>query len=102
GLVTSTWSLLKEREARRRAVASEKQAQTAARRSQQVAEFLKKMLAGVSPSVALGRDTAMLREIADKTGQSISADLKDQPEVEIELRFTLATLYFDLDLWKEG
>src|SRR5439155_3873906 len=64
--------------------------------------FLKTMLEGVNPSVALGRDTTMLREIADKMAQRISTDLKDQPEVEIELRLTLAWLYLDLELFKEG
>lgn len=95
GLAVSTWLMLKEGEDSRRAVKAEKKAQTEA-------DFLKKMLESVSPSVALGRDTAMLREIADKTAERITTDLKDQPEVEIELRFTLARLYVDLELPKKA
>src|SRR5439155_10141287 len=44
------------------AEANEKKAETEAVKSQQVAQFLKDMLSGVSPEVALGRDTSLLRE----------------------------------------
>ena len=69
---------------------------TQAARSEQVAQFLKDMLQGVGPSVALGRDTTMLREIVDKTAKRIGTDLKDQPDVEIEMRATLAQVYEQL------
>jgi eukaryotic-like serine/threonine-protein kinase len=36
-----------------------------------VAQFLKEMLAGVGPSVALGRDTTMLREILDTAAKRV-------------------------------
>lgn len=45
------------------------------------------MLKGVRPSVALGRDTTMLREILDKTAERVGQDLQDQPEVEAETLF---------------
>jgi serine/threonine protein kinase/tetratricopeptide (TPR) repeat protein len=90
GLSLAAWQFVERSRAYCRAV-------TEAVKSQRVADLLKKMLEGVKPAVALGRDTTMLREIADKTAQSIGADLKDQPEVEIELRLTLAWLYLDLD-----
>src|SRR5256886_17125651 len=88
GLGMFTWEFLKERQARQRAVAAEQnqarlrqeaesarhqaeadkqKAKTEAAKSQQVAQFLKDMLKGVAPSVGLGRDTALLREILDKT-----------------------------------
>jgi serine/threonine protein kinase len=108
GLGVSTWEFVKEKAARQRAVAAEQeqarlrqQAQTEAAKSQQVAQFLKDMLTGVGPSVALGRDTTMLREIVDKIDKRIDTDLKDQPEVQIELRLTLAQVYFDLQLYKK-
>jgi serine/threonine protein kinase/tetratricopeptide (TPR) repeat protein len=93
GLVVSTWLLMKERAARQRAVVAEQKAQTAGARSQQVADFLKKMLQGVTPSKALGRDTTILREILDETAKSLSQDLTNQPEVEAELRTTLGNVY---------
>jgi eukaryotic-like serine/threonine-protein kinase len=117
GLSTSTWLFIKEKSAYNRAVAAEQQefklrsdeqklraqaqgeeakAKTAAAKSEQVAEFMKAMLNGVGPSVALGRDTTMLREILDKTAERLTKDLKDQPEVEAELRSTLGGVYLEL------
>jgi len=94
GLGISSYLYLQERQA-------QKEAQSEAVKSQQVAQFLKEMLNGVGPSVALGRDTTMLREIVDKTAERIGTDLKDQPEVEIELRFTLTQVYMDLQLYRK-
>ena len=93
GLALSTWFFFQEREARQQAVAAEQKARAEAAKSQQVAQFLKDMLKGVGPSVALGRDTTMLREILDKTADRVGNDLKDQPEVEAELRSTIGGVY---------
>ena len=93
GLALSTWFFFQERAARQQAVAAEKKAQTEAKKSQQVAQFLQNMLKGVGPSVAMGRDTAMLREILDKTSEGVGKELKDSPEVEAELRTTLGEVY---------
>jgi tetratricopeptide (TPR) repeat protein len=82
GLGVSLWSLRK--------------ANREASRSHQVAQFLQDMLKGVGPSVARGRDTTMLREILDKTAQRLDKELKNQPDVEADLRSTIATVYFDL------
>jgi serine/threonine protein kinase/Flp pilus assembly protein TadD len=106
GLGLSTWLFLREQAAHARAVAAEmvqsqlrQQAQTEARKSEQVAQFLKDMLRGVGPSVALGRDTTMLKEILDKTAERVGKDLKDQPEVEAELRGTIGDVYWALSLY---
>jgi serine/threonine protein kinase len=129
GLGISTWMYFQEKAARQRAVAAEyqanqaraseaaqrrqadearaaeaklrAQAQSEASKSQQVAEFLKRMIESVGPAVALGRDTAMLREILDKTADRIGTDLTNQPEVEMELRGTLANTYHELGMWKD-
>jgi eukaryotic-like serine/threonine-protein kinase len=110
GLGLSTWLFLKERASRQRAVsaerakdlsrqkaeANERKALTEAARSQQVAQFLKEMLESANPSIALGRDTTILREILDKAIERIGKELKDQPEVEADLRSTIANTYFGL------
>jgi hypothetical protein len=93
GLGVSSWLYLREKAARRRAVAAEKAAFTAAAKSEQVARFLADMLKSVGPSVALGRDTTMMREILDKTAERVGADLKDQPEVEAKLRAVIGNVY---------
>jgi TPR repeat protein len=54
------------------------------------------MLNGVGPSVALGRDTKLLKEILDRTAERVGKDLTNRPEVEAELRGTLGNVYYDL------
>ncbi len=61
-------------------------ARVEALKSDQVASFMTGMLEAVGPSVALGRDTTMLREILDATAARIGTDLEDQPEVEATVR----------------
>src|SRR5262245_32482238 len=109
GLGVSAWESYREREARRRAMAAEQEqtrlrlvAETKERKSEQVARFLKSMLEGVGPSVALGRDTTMLREILDRTEKRVGEDLKDQPEVEAELRNTLGEVYLALGQYQKA
>ena len=91
GLVVSTVFYLREKEARRAA-------DREAKRSQQVATFLEEMLKGVGPSVALGRDTTLMREILDKTVTRLAQDLKGQPEVQAELCNTIGEVYRALGL----
>ncbi len=71
-------------------------ARTQAARSEQVAQFLKNMIQGVSPWMAMGRDTTLLRDIVDATSQRVGNDLKGQPEVEAELRQVLGVVYRDI------
>ena len=72
----------------RQAKTNERATRTEASKSEQVARFRTDMLKGVGPSVALGRDTKMLKEILDKTAERVSKDLTNQPEVEAQLRMT--------------
>jgi serine/threonine protein kinase/Tfp pilus assembly protein PilF len=70
---------------------------TRAERGQtEVARFLKQTLMGVGPSVAHGRDTTILREILEKTATRLGKDLEKQPEVEAEIRSTIASVYLEL------
>ena len=81
------------------AVASEKKARTAAAKSAQVASFLTEMLKGVGPSVALGRDTTLLREILEQTAGRIEKEFKNQAELQAELHSVLADVYNDIGLY---
>ena len=74
-------------------------AQVEAARRAQVARFLQEMLESVRPAKALGRDTAMMREILDVTAGRVGRDLKGQPEVEMELRGTLGRTYEALGIF---
>ncbi len=107
GAAVSTWQAIRATRAEREQIklrqladANEKKAREEARRSEQIARFLKDMLNGVGPSAARGRDTTMLREILDKTTQRVDTELKDEPEAQLDLRLKLARVYFDLEDYK--
>jgi eukaryotic-like serine/threonine-protein kinase len=109
GLVLASVSLVREQAARVREAALRKEAdanaahaRTAAAKSAHVAQFMKDMLSGVGPSVALGRDTTMLREILDATARRLGIELRDQPEVAAALRETLGLVYRDLGRYAEA
>jgi len=70
-----------------------RRAATEAAKSQQVTRFLEKMLQGVGPSVAVGRDTTMLREILDSTSKEIDSGMAHQPAVEAEVCGLMGSLY---------
>ena len=100
------WAVSAERRASNReqqaqvAATSEKEqrklAEAATNKAEEIATFFTAMLEGVGPSVALGHDTKLLREILDKTSARIDRELKDQPEVEAEIRTTMGHVYRDL------
>ncbi len=73
-----------------------RRAETESVKSREVAQFLKDMLKGVQPSVALGRDQTMLREILDATAERIVKELAEQPEVQVELLNTIGFAYREL------
>jgi tetratricopeptide (TPR) repeat protein len=87
---------ISEGQQRDKAQTEEQKAKTEAAKSQQVARFLEDMLQSVGPSVAVGRDTKLLREILDKTAERVGLELKGQQDVEAELSYTLGEVYFDL------
>ncbi len=96
GLGFSTWLLLRERAAERLQDQLRRRAEAEARKNEESTRFFKKMLAAVGPSVALGRDTTLLREILDNSAADLAKDLKHEPEIEAELRSTIGDVYFSL------
>jgi len=100
-------------EQRDRAVAAERQAETAraateqqrrlaevnAEKAEQISEFLQDMLSGLDPSTARGRDTSLLREILDLAAKRIDRELGGQPEVEATIRGTIGRTYKALGLY---
>lgn len=85
-----------------RAEAGEKKAQVEAGKSREVARLLEEMIQGVGPSVALGRDTVLLKEILDKTTRRLGTGLNDQPEVNAELRSTIGRVFQALGQYEEA
>ena len=88
--------LARERAAHLQAEAEKLVAKAEAEKSRQVTTFLQDMLSGVSPSVAMGRDTSILREILEHTERRVASDLATQPEVAAEVRLALAVMYREL------
>ena len=86
---------------KRRAEEEKAVAVSARKKSEVVADFLGETLSNVAPGVALGRDTTMLREIMDAAAARIEAgELKDLPEAELQLRFSIGATYLDLNAYE--
>jgi len=81
---------------RKQAQTNEQIARIETARSQQTGLLLKEMLGSVGPSAAMGRDTAMVREILDKAAERLGTDSHILPEVESEMRHTIGWVYYDL------
>jgi tetratricopeptide (TPR) repeat protein len=88
-LIVVSAAFAKERRSRR-------VAEAASVKSREVTKFLEAMLNGVGPSVARGRDTAMLREILDETAERVGNAMTNQPEVEAELCNIIGSLYAEI------
>jgi len=77
-------------EARKRAVREREMAY-------QVTEFMKTILSGAEASVAIGRDTAILKDLLNAAAQRIrGGELRDAPEAEVELRLAIAGTYREI------
>jgi tetratricopeptide (TPR) repeat protein len=96
GAGVATWQARRATAERDRAIAAEEVAGAEAARSEQVAQFLKDMLAAAGPSVARGRDGTLLKEVLAHTAERVERDLKDQPEVQGDLWYTLGITYQDI------
>src|SRR5882672_6842549 len=87
-LIVVSASLAQERQSRREA--------------RQVKQFLEEMLQGVGPNVAVGRDTAILRDILDQTASRIGKELTNQPAVEAEMRSVIGALYYQTRQFRQA
>jgi eukaryotic-like serine/threonine-protein kinase len=61
--------------------------------AEQVSAFLQQMLGSVNPATALGRDTALLREILDHAAQRVEEELADQPDIAATLHGVIGRTY---------
>ncbi len=102
GVLASSWQALRATRAERAQIKLRQESETEATKSRQAAQFMQDMLKGVGPAAALGRDTAMLRDILDKTAGRIANDLQAQPDVEAELRSTIGNVYWELGDWEKS
>jgi serine/threonine protein kinase len=96
GLAVSTRMYWQAQTERKKAQAQKERAETEAARSEQVAKIMTEMLEGARPSIALGRDATVLRDILERTATRIQKELTNQPEVQGDLWFTLGKTYSDI------
>ena len=74
----------------------------AAGNSRQIAAFLHDLLNGVSPTVARGQNTTVLRKILDQAAGRIGKDLATQPAVAAELLMTIGKVYFAIGVYEQA
>ena len=75
---------------------AEERSRTEAIKSKAVVRAINVMLQGVGPSVALGHDTFLLREVLGRVVDMVDTEFKNNPEVDSALRMSLAAAYIDL------
>jgi hypothetical protein len=67
-------------------------------KSREVARFLKQMLAGINPAAMQGRDAmGLMRETMQQAEARLELELRKLPDVQAELRETIANCYLELD-----
>jgi serine/threonine protein kinase/tetratricopeptide (TPR) repeat protein len=101
GLAGTTWGIYRaEREAagarlaEQREIRARERAEQERDKSAKIAEFMKSIFEGVGPSVALGRDTLLLRELLDAAARRIrDGELSGNPEAELDLRLSIGGTY---------
>ncbi|MEM1451615.1 MAG: serine/threonine-protein kinase [Planctomycetota bacterium] len=62
-------------------------------RAEATSEFFRTILTGVSPEIAKGEDTTLLRAILDKTADRIDVEFGGQRRAAIEMHATMSTAY---------
>jgi serine/threonine protein kinase/Tfp pilus assembly protein PilF len=107
GLVGTSTALMQttaardaERDQRQRAEQLAIEAESAADRAQletaraeRIAEFTSGMLTSVTPEIALGQETTLLRYILDGAATRAATELSDQPETEASIRLLIGRVY---------
>jgi len=71
-------------------------------KSARTAEMMTNMLGGVAPSVARGRDTAMLMEMLRASEGTWHEELAGMPDVEAGLRDVAANVYYEIGEYQEA
>ncbi len=88
---------LAEAEQRKQAETSAVQARREQVKAERISAFMSDILKGAGPSVTLGRDATMLKEMLNAAAKRIhEGELKDAPEAEVQLRGTIGVTFQEL------
>lgn len=100
GVIGTSIGLVQAREsariAKKQEIAAEASAVEAGKQraaAEQVSRFLQQMLASINPSIAQGRDTALLREILANAAQRVDRELADHSDIAATLHGVIGRTY---------
>ncbi|MFN0058025.1 MAG: tetratricopeptide repeat protein [Planctomycetota bacterium] len=87
GTIGTTWGMLRAR-------AAEREQSQLRFKAEQVAKFMRQTFEGITPEVADGRDTALLKDLIDRAAKRLEAmELRESQAVSIDLRLTIGSVY---------
>ncbi len=81
---------------RRRAQEYRRVSEFERRKSEEISRFLKEMLRSISPDVARGQDTTLMRSLLESSARRIETEFVDQPDVAADMHVTLGSAYVSL------
>ncbi len=100
GVIGTSIGLVQARESARIAKQQESAARTSAieavqqrAAAEQVSRFLQQMLGSINPSIAQGRDTALLREILENASMRVDRELAEQADIAATLHGVIGRTY---------
>ncbi|MBX3742978.1 MAG: serine/threonine protein kinase [Akkermansiaceae bacterium] len=100
--VFSTISAIQAKRSEREARRHEQKALVEAAKSYQAAMFLSSILQGVTPSIADGADTTLLKSILDNAASRIDREISGQPDLEAYLKESVGWAYHRIGKQKEA
>jgi len=102
GVLGTGLALVKAHRAERVAVERLEESIRSSARAAAVNAFLQEMLSSVDPSRALGREVTVRQVLDDASVRIESGTLRDQPDIEADLRTAMGTTYLSLGHYAEA
>ncbi len=96
GIIGIGVALLRATEAERTALQRSEESLRSLAKAAAVSNFLQEMLSSVDPAKALGREVTIRQALDEAAAKIDSGLLKDQPDIEADLRTTVGTTYLAL------
>ncbi|MEK7757973.1 MAG: tetratricopeptide repeat protein, partial [Planctomycetota bacterium] len=96
GIVGISMALIRATKAERVALQRSDDSRRSAAKATAVSSFLQEMLSSVDPAKALGREVTIRQALDEAAAKIESGSLKDQPDIEADLRTSIGTTYLAL------
>lgn len=102
GIIGIGVELLRATEAERVALRRSEESLRSLAKAAAVSNFLQEMLSSVDPAKALGREVTIRQALDEAAVKIDSGLLKDQPDIEADLRTTIGTTYLAIGRYEEA